>query len=253
MKRKWSILLIFAMLFLSLSGCSVSKKSDIKIEEQSLHQITEELIGYFSVMDEASFQEFENGSDLAVNLSLLQNRIPADKAVFVKMGAAWQAAVKECGDYEGHETYEIEALNQEIVVRSKATFTERTAQMQFSFDEKGTLNSLTIDADYTKAEVMKTAAMNTLLGMGTVFAVLIFIAFVISLFAYIPKIQEKFYNRKKKDQNVAVTSECEESKELIDDTELVAVIAVAIAAHTGKSTDDFIVRRINRKKANKWN
>ena len=38
-----------------------------------------------------------------------------------------------------------------------------------------------------------------------------------------------------------------------DDTELVAVIAAAIAAAEGTSTDGFVVRSIKRRQSNKWN
>ena len=38
-----------------------------------------------------------------------------------------------------------------------------------------------------------------------------------------------------------------------DDGELVAVIAAAIAAAEGTSTDGFVVRSIKRRKSNRWN
>ena len=44
-----------------------------------------------------------------------------------------------------------------------------------------------------------------------------------------------------------------ENEELSDDTELVAVIAAAIAAAEGTSTDGFVVRSIKRRKSNRWN
>ena len=39
-----------------------------------------------------------------------------------------------------------------------------------------------------------TAFANTLMGMGTVFVMLIFISLLISLFGYIPKLEEKIKN-----------------------------------------------------------
>ena len=41
-----------------------------------------------------------------------------------------------------------------------------------------------------------TAFANTLMGMGTVFVMLIFISLLISLFGYIPKLEEKKYREK---------------------------------------------------------
>ncbi len=43
-----------------------------------------------------------------------------------------------------------------------------------------------------------------------------------------------------------------EEEELADDTELVAVIAAAIAAYEGTSTDGFQVRSIKRASTRKW-
>ena len=50
---------------------------------------------------------------------------------------------------------------------------------------------MVVSAVYSKAELMKQAGMNTLLGMGTVFVVLIFISFIISLFKFLPALFAK--------------------------------------------------------------
>ena len=95
-----------------------------------------------------------------------------------------------------------------------------------------------------------------MLGMGTVFVVLIFIAFIISLFKYIPAIEAKF--KKKPAQSEAKKAEekavpaAPVVEDAVDDAELVAVIAAAIAAAEGTTTDGFVVRSIKRRKTNKW-
>ena len=50
---------------------------------------------------------------------------------------------------------------------------------------------------------------------------------------------EEMYEEELKEQR--------EEQELVDDTELVAVIAAAIAAYEGTSTDGFVVRSIRRR------
>ena len=50
---------------------------------------------------------------------------------------------------------------------------------------------------------------------------------------------------------MAAPAQAEEN--LADDGELVAVIAAAIAAAEGTTTDGFVVRSIKRRKSNKWN
>lgn len=133
-----------------------------------------------------------------------------------------------------------------------------------SNDFFGELKSCTLNVNATFEEIMTNAALNTLLGMGTVFAVLIFIMFIIYAFGIIPVIQEKIANKDKavakketkkapakaKEADlemvaaIAAATAYEESK---NDTELVAVIAAAVAAYRGETTTDgFVVRSIKK-------
>lgn len=98
---------------------------------------------------------------------------------------------------------------------------------------------------------MEIAALNTVIGMGTVFAVLIIIIAVISLFRFIPMIQNMFAGKKKQavqeSTGAAVIVDSQENTDISDDLELVAVIAAAIAASEGAaSTDGFVVRSIRK-------
>lgn len=122
------------------------------------------------------------------------------------------------------------------------------------------LKSCTLNVNATFEEKMINAALNTLLGMGTVFAVLVFIMLIIYAFGIIPVIQEKLANKDKpvakkvtakaKEEDLALVAAIaaatayEESK---NDTELVAVIAAAVAAYRGETTtDNFVVRSIKK-------
>lgn len=117
------------------------------------------------------------------------------------------------------------------------------------------------------SERLSTAGLNTLICICVVFAVLIFISLVISLFGFFPKIEAAKAAkkaRKKEEKELAEkavdnvvsqietkeineTEEIAESENLTDDLELVAVIAAAIAASQGAvSTDGFVVRSIRK-------
>ena len=99
--------------------------------------------------------------------------------------------------------------------------------------------------------VFEQALLNTLMGMGTVFAVLIFISLLISLFVYIPSIERALKNRSSKKEKKAAQEEVVEEEELVDDGELVAVITAAIMAANGGaavSADKLVVRSIKRVK-----
>lgn len=129
-----------------------------------------------------------------------------------------------------------------------------------SMDGKLTFPDMMISPYYTLAEKMTKAGMNTLMGMGTVFAVLILIMFIISAFSLIPKIEKSIADKKAKKNSSETSTSVDntiaqiiENEELSDDTELVAVIAAAIAASEGAtSTDGVVIRSIRRASTNKW-
>ena len=101
----------------------------------------------------------------------------------------------------------------------------------------------------TFGELMQKAGMNTLIGMGTVFAVLILISLIIACFGLIPKIQDALAKKKAPEEPSApVSAPVVPAQSEEDDTELVAVIAAAIAAYEGSTnTDGFVVRSIRRR------
>ena len=98
-------------------------------------------------------------------------------------------------------------------------------------------------------EKMADAAGNTLMGMGTVFLVLIFISLLISCFKFVPQIMDKLSKKSSVGEKPEVVEEISETVTANeeDDSELIAVIAAAIAASEQTSTDSFVVRSIRRR------
>ena len=110
------------------------------------------------------------------------------------------------------------------------------------------------------AERFGNAGLNTLMGMGIVFLVLILISLIISAFGIIHKLEEKKTGRKRKvvpeaDARVrgvgsqtspALEGPSEIAEEVTDDQEIAAVIAAAIAAFGGTDPSGFTVRSIRR-------
>ena len=118
---------------------------------------------------------------------------------------------------------------------------------------------MVVSAVYSKTELMKQAGMNTLLGMGTVFVVLIFISFIISLFNFLPALfakKPKIEDLKKEESKPAAPAKAATpapaAGNLMNDAELVAVITAAIYAAEGQagngavSKDKLVVRSIRR-------
>ena len=143
-----------------------------------------------------------------------------------------------------------------VTVNIHGTKAPATAEIVVSNDMFYALESASLNKVSTMSDSMGKAAMNTLLGMGSVFIVLILISLIISCFNIIPKIQKAFEKKPEEqpssttgiEKAVAQIAQQEESTE--DDLELIAVIAAAIAASEGAtSTDGFVVRSIKRRKA----
>lgn len=139
-----------------------------------------------------------------------------------------------------------------MLIRYEKANLEITTTMSYI---KGELTPIKIDfkvletGDKTLGEKMLNALYNSLIGMCSVFIVLILISFIIYLFKFIPKLQE-ILTRGDKNSPAAVLentiAQIEMKEELVDDTELVAVITAAICAATGAASDSFVVRSIKK-------
>ncbi len=135
-----------------------------------------------------------------------------------------------------------------------AVFEKRECEFAISLTEDMVnIVSMSFNPVYTVGENLARAGMNTVMGMGTVFVVLIFISFIIDCFKYIGKAEKKPAPAAvpaPAPAPVAAAPAVEEN--LADDLELVAVITAAIAASTGASSDGLVVRSIKRAPASKW-
>ena len=138
-----------------------------------------------------------------------------------------------------------------------ASFEKRNAQFKFFYAEDGQqmeVTSISISPEYTTGEKMQKAAMNTLMGMGTVFIVLIFISLLIGCFKYINVVQNNMAKKKDAQAEVApapVAKAPVQVADTADEDEIAVVIAAAIAAaeedelaETVVSNDKLVARSI---------
>jgi sodium pump decarboxylase gamma subunit len=157
----------------------------------------------------------------------------------------WADIKDEIGDFVDYGDVKVTESNGTITVEQTASFTKRDITVTFVYDDDMNVEDITIDMVYSLGETMAKAAMNTAMGMGTVFVMLIIISLIISCFTFINKAQKKSENKSAAAAPAPVVAAPAEPE--TDDLELVAVIAAAIAAATGSSTDDFVVRSIKRR------
>ncbi len=142
----------------------------------------------------------------------------------------------------------------ELVVDATIKGTKHSALMEMYMSNDFMPTDLGVTVNKTTGEKLENAGLNTLLGMGMAFSILIVISLIISLFPILFG-----GSRKKKESDKEITekamdntiSQIAEQEDLSNDSELVAVIAAAIAAYEGSgSTDGFRVRSIRKVNTN---
>lgn len=245
---------------LSLTACGAGN-TEAEYDEAQIEQVTDFLIGYCAEADEVTLEQWKDMSEFSVNLQLTEAGLPFDAESFLSVLNSWQAGVDECGNFIEHGDFEYKVTNGKTEATAEAKFEKRDGTITFLFDSEGNLESMTVSANMKTGEILKKAGLNTVLGMGTVFSVLILIAFIISLFKFIPRIQAMFSGKPKESPEsghpkpeVLLPAESEETSGAADEGEMIAVIAAAIAAAEAEkgNTDGFVVRSIRRRPSNKW-
>ena len=149
--------------------------------------------------------------------------------------------------YDDYGEVAVTEANGTTTVEQTVNFTKRDIKITIVYDKNMQAEDITIDKVYTLGETMIKAAMNTAMGMGTVFVMLIIISLIISCFTLVNKAQKKAEDKKAANAPAPTAAPAAVEVPQTDDLELVAVIAAAIAAATGSSTDDFVVRSIKRR------
>ena len=262
MKKFVTILCMIACIF-GLTACG-GEEALTEYEQQKVsnaQQLADEMVQYLFAQymtDEAagSFDGY-TGEEVEYMLNS-QYGIYVDGNAFMSAADSFHAAKDSMGAITGTTGAKAEIDGSQIIVEVSVTGEKKngTAEVIFSNDMFLTMESAAMNPSSTVGELMANGGLNALIGMGTVFAVLILISLIISAFKVIPKIQE---SRAKKnapkeepagiDNAVSRIVEQEAVEEEADDLELVAVIAAAIAASEGAvTTDGFVVRSVRKRR-----
>ena len=261
MKKLIAILCTITCLFgLTACGSGEALSEYGQHNADNAQQLADEMVLYLFAQyaaDEAAAESFSEYTAEEIEYMLnTQYNIQVDGNAFLKGISSFRSAGESMGAITGTNGSEVRVDDSEIIVEVEVTGEKKNAkaEMIFSNDMFLTLKSAALNPSSTIGELMANAGLNTLIGMGTVFAVLILISLIISCFKVIPKIQNSMAKKKAPaaeamgvDNAVMQIVEQETIVEE-DDCELVAVIAAAIAAGEGAvTTDGFVVRSIRRR------
>ena len=255
--KKLASLLFMVMLVLGLTACGSTDEPAVTVVETGYAQeVADFLIENIAYMPVETMQMYVDMDLDELQAVLDQSGIPVTAEALHDIFAGYAGDADEFGYYVSTDEYELKGDEEEATHITKLTFDVHPATMTLVFDDDGIVTTGSIDPVYSTGEILEKAGLNTLIGMGTVFVVLIFISLIIAL---LPKLTGLIEGTGKKKTAApapaapaAPAPVAAAEEELADDLELVAVIAAAIAAYTGTSTDDFVVRSIKRSTTNKW-
>lgn len=161
---------------------------------------------------------------------------------------AYKAEVEKTGGFKAYGEASCTTEGNIVTVTQEVEGVERNITFKFSWDMQAGTIVWTTDVIATSGETFVKACLNTLMGMGTVFVVLIFISFIIALFAVFSMIGKKAA----KPVETPVAPVAEVVADDTNDDEIIAVIAAAIAAYEADGNaeapaDGLVVRSIKKR------
>lgn len=215
--------------------------------------VTEDEVANYKSAAETLISQIAGFSDEEI-----ENYLAQDDAFTTATMESWKSVKDELGAYSSIVSQDVEKDGDVVTISTVAQFEKAKADVVLMLDlGQQMYTSMTYSVQYSLAANMQRAGMNTLMGIGIVFLMLVFLSFVIGLFKYIEKFQN--VGKKKAAEEApkveeapapAIAQSEAADEDFADDLELVAVISAAIAAYENTSGDSFVVRSI--KKSNKW-
>lgn len=222
---------------------------------------------------ESHFEDFEQQVALYPYIGSTGQKFDFTAEAYLSMLRSYEANLDEFGAYVGVKEYEGATVDSDgnVTYSTVYEFDKHDMRMSLEYNQDSVVTTATLDPIYSSAEIAQKAALNTLIGMGSVFVVLIILCVLISGFRYINMAEQKAKKGGRKAEkapaapapSVSAASAAPSGTEpelaaavaaatVTADTQLVAVITAAVAAELGTSTDGFVVRSIRRRNGNKW-
>ena len=157
--------------------------------------------------------------------------VEVDGNVFRSGLESYSSALESMGEFVDIGQAEAAIHDKQIVVTVQVQGRDKNAEAEviFSNDVFLNLESAAMNPVSSMGELMGKAALNTVIGMGTVFVVLILISWIIACFGFIPNIQAKFSKKKEAKPSLpapAAVPAVQAQEDESDDQELIAVIVL---------------------------
>ena len=195
--KKLALVSLVLVFILSVTGCGKEKKT-AEYNAETVDHITRNVIALMqqsvnpemaesiAEADEEDLEGFEN--------EIAQMGLGIKGKAFQSGYASYDSAIKgDLGEIVGIAdsasiTADEDSIISDLVVTGTKTFpdgTPRTATVNVILNKRGVVTSVAFNVNRTFGEKIENAALNTVLGMGTTFCLLIFISIVIWLMGVI--------------------------------------------------------------------
>jgi glutaconyl-CoA/methylmalonyl-CoA decarboxylase subunit delta len=264
MMKKFLSAVCIVFCLLSLSACGNQKDTASQVTSQHeesakslANSMTAFLVTFFDETQAAAIKSEHNAESLELlfdeNYQVYVNGNGVLKAV-----DSFQSAYDDFGKLVTIDEITSTVNGEYIYVYLQVTGEKKTGEIEYIFsnDYFVSLESATLNVDYTLPEKMKAAALNTVIGLTVVFSVLILISFIISTFTLFGKDKHNNHTTKTLELRNVIEpmrvpySETKDAVEPFEeDLELVAVITAAIMTHREKENVQdtaFVVRSIRK-------
>lgn len=263
--KKLTAFLCMLICILSLTACAQTDTEATSSSNYDVATLQDNVENLITSLEDTADSDIES----IINMN---NKLIADDdetALSIKNSyQSWLDSKEELGAFtpQDSDVCTVTEDDDGVTVTLETVFEKRDATVTVSYDVTGQMVSFAFSPVYSLTENLESAALNTVLDMGIVFIVLIFIAFIISLFKFIYKAQNRTAGAEKEKESLSQKPErpapapvaaptpapAPVSSEEVDDLELVAVITAAVVASMNTSVDSLVVRSIKKRSTNKW-
>lgn len=244
MKKRVLLVLCALVCLLSFAACGTT---------------TEEMYGNYTGTQIESAMESQVNSLEGLSSEELQQYLAAYKsqaessddenyALYASIYESWSECRPEAGDFVGFSDFDISKSGKTVTATLNIDYSKRDMQLVYVFNANDMkITAVNAQLVYSLGETMGKAGLNTIMGISIVFVILLILSLLIYCFRFVSKVETRVVKNKREEMKPQVKAVEPVSEDEMDDTELIAVIAAAIAASTGASTDDFVVRSIKRR------
>lgn len=260
MRKKFLLGICTLVLMLGLSACGSNNDELIGgLTEDTYYQMLTQTMTQLDSIDEASIDMYVSQSESSgdtVSAGLLRDlkECYSDKGELVN----FYDKNKVIGGFNilglnvgGQKAFDVSKSGKTITAVLIGDYSQRDLKLTVVFNANKVSDgptAINLERVYSLGETMQKAGLNTVMGILIVFCMLIVMSGVIKCFEIIPKLEKRAKEKNTQEETTVVTPVVTAApKKETDDLQLVAVIAAAIAASTGASTDSFVVRSIKKR------